>query len=294
MKKYLFKLTIFLLAVLVIIAPGLTYAADGPESFVVGLSNPGQPATLNIDSPFLQITVEAEKRDDMLFEITSREDDRSVNRGRISHPAPHVDINVDFRDRQRRDTSGMTRIDSNPGFVVEELNNIVSFESESNRWGYHVLVKVPVNTSLRLESVNSGALTVSGANGTHELSNANGSVYATNMSGSVVAETTNGEIVVTMLKVAEDTPMAFSTANGSVDVTFPASYHADATIDPGRGATYTDFEFEVDNAPRVETREGERGKRIEVKREVRAKINGGGPTLRMETFNGNIYIRKGG
>lgn len=187
----------------------------------------------------------------------------------------------------------MTRIDSNPGFVVEELNNIVTFDSEHYRRAFHASIKVPENTSLRLDNVNGGPLTVSGVNGTHELSNVNGPIYAMGISGSVVAETTNGTIEITMLKVTKDTPMAFSTTNGSIDVTFPTSYSADAIIDPGRGSTYTDFEFDVDNSPKVVKRESEKGKRIEVGREIRGKINGGGPTLRMETFNGNIYIRKG-
>jgi RNA polymerase sigma factor (sigma-70 family) len=115
-----------------------------------------------------------------------------------------------------------------------------------------------------------------------------------NMSGSVVAETTNGEVQVTMLSVAKDTPMAFSTTNGSVDVTLPGSYRADATLDPGRGATCTDFDIDVDKTmPQLVSKQGDRGKRIEMKREIHGRLNGGGPSLRMSTFNGNLYIRKG-
>lgn len=276
-------------------------AADTPKSFIVKLSNPGKPSTLKINSQFDQITITAEKRDNMAFEISTRMESRKGENMHdhfnvIAPPAPPAPPVPGFGNgnRVKHDTTGMQRIESNPGFVVEELNNVVSFKTEINRPGTHIQVKVPVNTSLLIHGVNGGALTVSGANGSHELSNVNGSIYATDMSGSVVAETTNGEVVATLLQVTKDTPMAFSTTNGSVDVTFPASYRAAVTIDPGRGATYTDYDIVVDkNMPQLVTQQGNKGKRIEVKREIHGRMNGGGPSLRMQTFNGNIYIRKG-
>ena len=294
MKTILLQLPIITLAGVLTLPVS---AQDKPESFVVELSDPGRPATLNIDSRFERISVTAEDRKDLAFEITTGGDDEARGQGYQGFNYRYeyrYDYGGKDQNRPPRDTSGMTRLDSNPGFVVEELNNNVKFETEFNRPGFHVVVKVPKQTSLKLQSVNGGPITVRGASGTHELSNTNGSIHATDMSGSVVAETTNGSIEVSILEVTPDTPMAFSTTNGSIDVTFPASYRATATIDPGRGATYTDFELVVDNTPaRVESRAGERGKRIEVKREIRGTINGGGPTLRMETFNGSIYIRKG-
>lgn len=287
---------LFLTALLVLTINNVQ-AADTPESFTVKLSNPGKPATLNISSQFDQVTVTAEKRNDLVFTITDRSDsDESKNiRDRYNSVARVLHTpNSRQGDRQEHDTTGMQRIESNPGFVVEELNNAVSFNTQMNRHRMHVQVTVPVNTSLRIHVLNGGALTVSGANGTHELSNVNGPIHATDISGSVVAETTNGEVLVTMLNVTKDTPMAFSTTNGSVDVTFPASYRADATLDPGRGATYTDFDINVDKTmPQLVSQQGDRGKRIEVKREIHGQLNGGGPSLRMTTFNGNLYIRKG-
>ena len=302
MNKYIANSMKPLLTVMLALAVNYAMAADTPESFTVKLSSPGKPATLIISSQFDQITVTAEKRDDMAFEITDRQESGQGRRirDRISawaqpaQPAPPAQQNNGIGDREKHDTTGMQRIDSNPGFVVEELNNVVSFDTEMHRPGMHIQVKIPINTSLRIHSVNGGGLTVSGANGMHELSNVNGAINATGMSGSVVAETTNGEVQVTMLSVAKDTPMAFSTTNGSVDVTLPGSYRADATLDPGRGATYTDFDIDVDKTmPQLVSQQGDRGKRIEMKSEIHGRLNGGGPSLRMSTFNGNLYIRKG-
>lgn len=293
MNRQLLQVTAIILAGTLAMAVS---AQDKTGSFVVELSSPGKPATLSIDSRFERISITAENRTDMAFDIAPDGNDDARSPGRWFNYRYEYNYNYSGNGQGRppRDTTGLKRIDGNAGFVVEELNNHVKFETEFNRPGLHVQVRVPRQTSLKLDCLNGGPITVSGVSGTHELANTNGSIYATDISGSVVAETTNGSIEVSLLEVTPDTPMAFSTTNGSIDVTFPAAYRATATIDPGRGATYTDFDFKVDNAPaRVETRAGERGKRIEVKREVRGTINGGGPSLRVETINGSIYIRKG-
>ena len=43
------------------------------------------------------------------------------------------------------------------------------------------------------------------------------------MRGSVIANTTNGDVVIELFEVHADTPMSFSSWNGDVQVTLPAS-----------------------------------------------------------------------
>jgi DUF4097 and DUF4098 domain-containing protein YvlB len=64
---------------------------------------------------------------------------------------------------------------------------------------------------------------------------------ATDISGSAVASTTNGNVRCTFAEVAPGKAMSFSSFNGDVDVTFPASLAADLRIDAGRGEILTDF-----------------------------------------------------
>ncbi len=96
-------------------------------------------------------------------------------------------------------------IPSRPGFTIEEQDNVVEFDAETQT-RITVDVRVPVNTSLRLSSANAGNMAVQGVNGTHELSNANGGVSAKDVSGSVVAETANGSVEVISVAVTPDTP----------------------------------------------------------------------------------------
>ncbi len=261
-----------LLLVLMSCSTGSSFAQSEAEVFTIQLSNPGAPAELDMHNGSLQISVLGEDRDDMEFSIRGAEESRNRNRR----------------------NNGLTRITSNPGFVVEELDNRVSFESSWGNDDYHVIVRVPVETSLNLRTVNGGDMRVEGVRGDHELQNINADITALDIRGSVSAESPNGEIVVRLLEVTPDTPMAFSAINGDVDLTFPPGFSAEARIDPGRGSTYTDFEFTLDDTPsQVETSQDGQGTRMEVKREIRGLLNGGGPLLQIKTFNGDVYIRQG-
>lgn len=283
-----------------------TYAADAsnePETFTVDLSTPGRPATLIIEESSMQITVEGENRDNMEFSIIKLEDNQwngidIIPPGTTGLIRPRPDRNASIvppsDSRSGRDTQGLTRIDTRPGLSVEEFNNVVNFETEFSNAGYHVLVKVPVNTSVQLESFASTPLTVTGVEGAHELSNATQGIYASDISGSLVAETLSGEIVINMTEVTPNTPMAFSSFQGNIDLTLPPTYAADLSIYAGQGAIYTDFDVEMDDSlPRIENRQNNRRARMRITRETRGLLNEGGPTLRIESFTGDIYLRRG-
>lgn len=93
-------------------------------------------------------------------------------------------------------------------------------------------------------------------------------------------------------------PMAFSSMNGDVDVTFPADLKANLSMNSDRGDVFSDFEVQLDSQTPVQTAvQGERkGGRFRVNTEqaVRGKINGGGQEIQFKNFNGNIYIRRAG
>jgi DUF4097 and DUF4098 domain-containing protein YvlB len=263
------------------------------EEIQVPLSEPGKPAILMIDSPNATVTVEAYEGDNIIFDLVegSASGDDHTGRGHRNNRR-HVDHDDDGPSKVSK-TTGMTLIPSTPGYRIGEKNNRVEFEMDWSTNRFTVNVKVPVNTSLKLDTSNGGDMTISGVNGDHELQNANGGIYAHDISGSLVAETSNGGVEITFVSIKGDTPMAFSTVNGDVDVTFPADFAADLRIDPGRGQTYTNFDMKVDKstAPvRKKTRNG--GTLIEVQKEIHGSINGGGSLLRFETFNGSVYIRK--
>ena len=248
-------------------------AGDGEQKISVPLTDPGRPATLKVSTINGSITVEGYAGREVSIETS----------GRGEEP----------EGRPRRGAEGMRRIPNRGGGLsVDEDANVVRVETTNPAQGGDIHIQVPFHTSLHLSAVNGGRIRVSGVEGEIELSHVNGSIEARDVAGSVVAHTTNGSVKVVLKRVVPDKPMAFSTLNGDVDVTFPADLRANVHIRSDRGEIYSDFEIAASG--RATTRETRKeGKRhIEVEQEMQGAIGGGGPDILFKTFNGDIFIRR--
>jgi DUF4097 and DUF4098 domain-containing protein YvlB len=190
---------------------------------------------------------------------------------------------------------GMHRIyGSGSDITVESENNKVSISSHGMRSG-EVIIQTPVNTSLNVRTLSGGQITIEGVSGEIDAQNLNGPVTIRNVSGSVVANSLNGAVTVTMASVKSGSPMAFSSLNGTVDVTLPGNVAADFSMKTNRGEIYSDFDVKLKPTatPVVEESDAKKGKyRVKTQGAVVGAVNGGGPEIKFTTLNGNIYIRK--
>jgi hypothetical protein len=196
---------------------------------------------------------------------------------------------------KKEKTAGLKQIPlSSSGLTVEEDNNHVTVEIESFRRAYDIDIKVPVGSSLKLESTNMGEIRVENVSGEIEVENVNGPIMLQNVSGTVVASTTNGDIEAALTRLAPDKPMSLATFNGDVDVTLPADAKATMKLKSQEGDVYSDFDLALKAAP-VKTEESGKATgrfRVSIERAALGTINGGGVELKLETYNGSIYIRK--
>jgi DUF4097 and DUF4098 domain-containing protein YvlB len=159
-------------------------------------------------------------------------------------------------------------------------------------------IEVPLRTNLELETV-MGSVTVEGVEGELEVEAVNGAVTLTNVGGSVVAHSVNGKVTATVVRATPQKPMAFTSLNGSVDVTLPATVKANLKLRSDQGDVYTDFDLQLredpdpNPSPRVDIgRSGRPRAVIAIDKAIYGLINGGGPDFEMRTFNGNVYVRK--
>ncbi len=244
------------------------------EEVVVPLSKPGQPVTLEAGLTNGSIEVEAYDGNEVVVEITSE---------KRAEPA-----------RKSETKDGLRRLpNTGVAFAVEERDNIVEISSESWRQKVDLKIRVPVATSVHLSTINQGNIKIRGVRGEHELDNVNGWIKATGVSGSVLAHTTNGDVTVEMRAVNSDTPMAFSSFNGDVDVTMPGSLKADLSMRSNNGDILTDFDVNLSAAPpKVERQTKGGGFRYSMENETRGKVNGGGPEMTFRTHQGDIILRK--
>jgi DUF4097 and DUF4098 domain-containing protein YvlB len=209
------------------------------------------------------------------------------------------EVVVEARVRTRengRSESGPKRLTiSTTGLTVEEENNQVNINTESYARPIDLFISVPVHASLHLRAVNDGDIVVTGVDGELDIDNVNGSVTLNNIAGSAVAHALNGRLLANFTRVNQK-PMAFSSLNGDVDVTFPADLKANVSLRSDMGDVFSDFDVQMQAAssqPIVEDSRGHGGKyRVKIDKTVHGTINGGGPEIQFTNFQGQIYIRK--
>ena len=253
-----------------------------PQQITVALSDPGRPAKIELNLVNGGAAIKGVNRKDVLISALPREAGANRGRGRGG------------RSDNSASTTGLRRLTQTPGFDVEEARNEVKIDAGAPGNPIDFEIEVPLKSNLHLSLVNNANLTVSDIEGELELENVNGPITLTNIAGSVVAHTVNGKVTATMTRLAPDKPMAFTSLNGNIDVTLPASIKATFKLRSDQGDVFTDFDMQTrPNSAAPETRR-EGGKlRIEVNNAIVGTVNGGGPEFEMRTFNGNIYVRKG-
>jgi DUF4097 and DUF4098 domain-containing protein YvlB len=177
---------------------------------------------------------------------------------------------------------------------VEEQDNTITVRDHSPRGGESITITVPVDTSLHLRSSN-GSIHVEGVHGEVDAEAHNGGLKILNVSGSVLANTHNSTVIVTMDRVDPGKPSAFSTLNGSIDVTLPADLKATLKMTTDNGSIYSDFDVNV-SAGRAVTQPNNTSDgryRVRFDHTVMGAINGGGGAdLTFRSANGSITIRK--
>ncbi|GAB3899538.1 DUF4097 family beta strand repeat-containing protein [Spirosoma agri] len=251
---------------------------DAKEQIVVPLSEPAKPGFLTVALINGSIRVVGYSGKEVVIEAVV-----PTKRGERDEKS-EVSVN------------GMKRISSSSDMEVsaEEKNNKITINTNSWKRPIDLTIKVPTRCSLTLKTVNNGEITVDGVTGTLEIANVNGAIQLTNIAGSAVANTINGNLTAVFKAIDADSPMAFSTLNGNVDVTFPASAKASVKVRSDQGDVYSDFDIDVDKIQTKSTRTEKNGMyRVSVADWVKGKINGGGPEVMMKNMHGTIYIRKG-
>ena len=269
MKKIIYTSVIMLLFA---IAPnGLFAQAD--QKLNIPLSNPNSPGHLKVGLLYGSITVNAYSGNEVIVEAKNRSKQPTVQKTK----------------------DGLKKISRSggSGFSVEEDNNRVTIKSGWNNKKMDFIITVPRNFSLKLSAVNNGNIHVNGVNGEMEISNTNGAITLENIGGSVIADALNKDIIVTFDSIKKDAPMAFTSLNGNLDVTFPGSVQADIKARTDNGNIYTDFEMNQRMTSNVDEKRNSNGVyKVNVDKWVSGQINGGGPEMLFKTLNGNVLIRK--
>lgn len=246
--------------------------AQTEGELIIPLTSPGQRATVEVDIRKGSISIKGSSRQDVKLVYKAREKDK---------------------EKEQTSSDGLKKIKSG-GLDLEasEKDNKVVIESDSWNTAIDLTIEVPGNIDLHVSTYNSGDIDVDNISGEVVAENYNGKITLLNISGSAMAGTYNGEIKVLLNKVKADTPMSFTTYNGNVDITFPASTKANLKLKSSRGDIYSGFDMSVAETAPVEKKNEKNGVyKVYLDDWTRGTINGGGPDFTLKNYNGDIYIR---
>lgn len=192
---------------------------------------------------------------------------------------------------------GMKRLTAvGGGLHIDEADNVMRINSPAWKADTSLVLRVPLNTSLRLNTVNGGDIRVENVSGEIEAANVNGDIVISRASGAVAAHTVNGKVMATIVRLDGKRPLSLISFNGDVDLTLPAAAKTDLKMSIGNeGEIYSDFELSPQSRSErtVEDQRERHGRyRLNIDRTVFAALNGGGQEITLNTFNGDILVRK--
>jgi hypothetical protein len=144
-------------------------------------------------------------------------------------------------------------------------------------------IKVPDNLTLKISSECEYQNSVEISNMKNEIDvNTCNSISIKKSTGPLVLSTINGTVDVVFSTISKDKPSSIASINGEVDVTLPATSAVNLEMRNMQGGMYTDFDLPTDDKDMKRVGGGA----------INAKINGGGVSLKINSINGNIYLRK--
>ena len=139
-------------------------------------------------------------------------------------------------------------------------------------------------------SVIEGDISISNITGNVEVSAIEGDIELAGISGSVSASSVNGNVVAVITRLTGDEPLYFTSVDGDIDVTLPANTAASLAMKCVDGDIFTDFDITINSSS---LRDPNRRAWVSTGNTVAGEINGGGREIRLNTVDGDIYLRKG-
>ena len=273
-----------------IVASGVSLPSGGlvaqsANHITVPFSDPSRPGTLKVRLVQGALTIRATNGREVIVDASGELAQR-----------------LDRQSGRSSRADGLRRLSQPTGVTIEEESNVISITARPNDDG-RLDIQVPARTNLQLSLVNGGDIVVERVEGDIEVNNVNGGIRLTDVAGSVVAHSVNDGVVATVRQVAAQKAMAFTSLNGDVDVTLPASLKANLKLRSDQGDVYTDFDVVTTSSPVSASQPGQdrgrssdaaKGKyRLRVDRSIYGTVNGGGPEIELRTFNGDVFLRKG-
>ena len=264
-----------LLAVVAVALTGLATAQQNqPEQIVVPLTRPDKAGRLIIERHQGSISVKGYEGNVVLVKAFLR---------RSTGTAP-----------ADRDAEGLKPVSAAAiQLDAQEVDNVVTVDAHSRNKSIDLDIWVPARFALKLGVLDDGDVVVDGLTGDVEVNNPYGRVRLERLTGSANVNTVDGDIIVKFLGVDAGVPLAFTSVHGKIDVAFPPDVDLTVRVKSDEAMVYSDFDIVVDKRKSRTDQAGKAGEtRIALEEWTTGRIGRGGTDVLLNSFDGNIYIRK--
>jgi hypothetical protein len=274
-----------------LLSAGVTSTAMAKD-YSLKLSDPSKPAQIEISIMSGSITVQGYKG--KTVEISSAVQARSADKhGELSHVEVISRGGENNVSANKRSTAGLKMVtDQSAQINVSERRNKVEIASSSRNKRVNLTIKVPYDTSLNLSVHRGGDIKVSNVTGALELSNHKGAIYAKGVVGPIVAETHKQDIEVSFKSLNQTTPSSLTSHKGNIDISVSDAFKAKVQVQTYKGEIYSGLAVNFKAEDDVSHRGQGSSQEVTIGGLMTAKVNGGGQKLLINTYKGNIYVRK--
>jgi DUF4097 and DUF4098 domain-containing protein YvlB len=169
-------------------------------------------------------------------------------------------------------------------------------DDQENKYLYKLnfTIKVPKSMNMAISTITNGDINIANIDGKIKANNINGKIILENVKQAYDVHTINGDVSINFVSSPPDNAK-FYTLNGKMTIKLPTDFSADCSFKSFQGEFFTDFE-NTEKLPNkiIKTTVVKNGKTIQKLNKTDViRFGSGGKNINFETFNGNIYIKKG-
>ena len=189
-------------------------------------------------------------------------------------------------------SGGLRKIEQSPVDIRAEVNgqNVLLLCGTSDKT-VDFDIKIPSGFSMKLKSLDNGNVDILNINGEVEVINNNGNITLENISGSAILNSVFGDITVVFREVRPDSPMMLTSFEGEISLTVPATTNANLKMKSGKGEILSEIDFQpLKRQPVV--RQVENTSVYSLEDWITGSINKGGAEIVLQTYTGNIILKK--
>lgn len=294
-------MTKFTLALLLLLAPGMSLAQSVEKKYSLELTDPNQPMSLDVEMRNGSVSVEGYSGKSVeitavITPLSQKEleaDENHHGRHKTRVRTRHYNGGQPEPEKKSRSRDGLKSVkNASMNLEIEESDNEVEITSEFSTSRIDLLVKVPVNSVLEVELYKGGDVMVSNLSGPIEIETWQGDIIAKKISGPIVAETHSRTIEVEFASLSKDNPSSLTTYSGDIDITLAKKVAAKVNVQNYQGEVLSGLDEDFVASESVKRNKKGNKQEIVVGGQVSALVNGGGQELSLITYSGDVYVRK--